>query len=140
MTSAKSAVRRAALFLLLLPLLTICAKGKETKMSTVPVTLQKSYKKAAENNPLYTQRFGADPGVMEYEGRLYVYMTDDILEYDSAGKVKENTYSKIRSINCISSDDLVNWTDHGRIRVAGPGGVARWANNSWACSSGNTCI
>ncbi len=113
-------------------ILITCAEGKEFNMSTVPVTLQKSLKNAEENNPLYTQRFGADPGVMEYNGRLYVYMTDDILEYDSAGKVKENTYSKIRSINCISSDDLVNWTDHGRIRVAGPGGVARWAGNSWA--------
>lgn len=29
-----------------------------------------SYKKPGENNPLYTQRFGADPGVMEYNGRL----------------------------------------------------------------------
>ena len=101
-------------------------------MNNVPVTLERSYKKAGENNPLYTQRFGADPGVMEYQGRLYVYMTDDIVEYDASGKVKENSYSQIRTINCISSDDLVNWTDHGRIRVAGPGGVAKWAANSWA--------
>ena len=91
-----------------------------------------SYKKASENNPLFTQRFGADPGVMEYNGRLYVYMTDDIIEYDSKGNVTENTYSQIRTINCISSDDLVNWTDHGQIRVSGPDGVAKWAVNSWA--------
>ena len=115
MTSAKSAVRRAALFLLIMLLLTIYAKGEEPEMSTVPVALQKSYKKAADNNPLYTQRFGADPGVMEYNGRLYVYMTDDLLEYDGKGNVKENSYQQIMTINCISSDDLVNWTDHGKI-------------------------
>ena len=139
MTAAKSAVRRAALFLLILPLLTFCAKGEEPEMSTVPVALQKSYKKAADNNPLYTQRFGADPGVMEYNGRLYVYMTDDLLEYDGKGNVKENSYQQIMTINCISSDDLVNWTDHGKIYVAGPRGAATWAAHSWApCAAHKT--
>ena len=70
--------------------------------------LKTSYKKAGENNPLYTQRFGADPGVMEYDGRFYVYLTNDVIETGPDGKVKENTYSQIRHISCISSDDLVN--------------------------------
>ena len=109
------------------------------KLSDMGVTPQASYKLFGENNPLYTQRFGADPGVMEYEGRFYVYMTDDIIEYDSTGKVKENSYSQIRSINCISSADLVNWTDHGRIPVAGRTGIAAWAGNSWApCAAHKT--
>ena len=139
MTAVTCAVRRAALFLFALLLLSGCAKGEDTAMNTVPVALQKSYKKAGENNPLYTQRFGADPGVMEYDGRLYVYMTDDLLEYDARGKVKENSYNQIRTINCISSDDLVNWTDHGKIRVAGPSGAAKWAANSWApCAAHKT--
>lgn len=98
--------------------------------------MTESYKKADENNPLYTQRFGADPGVMEYDGRIYVYMTNDIVEYGADGKVIENTYSKIRSINCISSDDLVNWTDHGKIEVSA---IAKWAGNSWApCAAHKT--
>ena len=96
------------------------------------ISLAESYKREGENNPLYTQRFGADPGVMEYDGRIYVYMTDDQIEYDRAGNVKENTYSKIKCISCISSDDMVNWTDHGKIEVAAPKGKARWAVNSWA--------
>ena len=65
----KSPVRWAALLLSALILFT-CAKGENVPMNTVPVVLQESYKKAGENNPLYTQRFGADPGVMEYDGRL----------------------------------------------------------------------
>ena len=140
MTAVKSAVRRAALFLLILPLvMTAYAKGEEAAMSKVPVTLQKSYKKSGENNPLYTQRFGADPGVMEYNGRLYVYMTDDQIEYDAGGKVKDNSYGQIRTINCISSGDLVNWTDHGKIPVAGRSGIAKWAVNSWApCAAHKT--
>ena len=129
----------AALFLSVLTLAG-SVKGEETVMKKVPVTLQKSYKKAGENNPLYTQRFGADPGVMEYDGRLYVYMTDDQLEYDAAGKVTENSYQKIRTINCISSDDLVNWTDHGKIYVAGPDGAAKWAANSWAPCAAHKAI
>ena len=98
-----------------------------------------SYKKEGENNPLYTQRFGADPGVMEYNGRVYVYMTDDTIEYDSNGKVQENGYGLIKRINCISSDDMVNWTDHGAIPVAGSNGIAKFANNSWApCAAHKT--
>ena len=103
------------------------------------ITLQASCKNAAENNPLYTQRFGADPGVMEYDGRLYVYMTDDQIERDSKGRVVENSYQHIRTVNCIASDDLVNWTDYGRIPVAGPDGIAKWASNSWApCAAHKT--
>ena len=98
-----------------------------------------SYKKSTENNPLYTQRFGADPGVMVWEGRVYVYMTNDLIERDAEGHVRENSYSQIRSINCISSADLVNWTDHGKIPVAGKGGIAKWAANSWApCAAHKT--
>ncbi len=96
------------------------------------VTVADSYKADGENNPLFTQRFGADPGVMEYNGRVYVYMTNDVVEYDSEGNIAENTYNQINQINCISSDDLVNWIDYGAITVAGSNGAATWATRSWA--------
>lgn len=98
-----------------------------------------SYKADGENNPLFTQRFGADPGVMEYNGRVYVYTTNDVIEYDSDGKVTENTYAQVNKINCLSSEDLVNWTDHGAIPVAGTDGIAKWATCSWApCAAHKT--
>lgn len=98
-----------------------------------------SYKKDGENNPLFTQRFGADPGVMTYNGRVYVYTTNDVIEYDSNGAVTENTYALVNKINCISSDDMVNWTDHGAIPVAGSDGAAKWATCSWApCAAHKT--
>lgn len=96
------------------------------------VEYARSYKLPKENNPLYTQRFGADPGMLVWDGRLYVYTTNDAVTTDADGNVQENTYSNIRTINCISSADLTNWTDHGPIPVAGPEGAATWAVNSWA--------
>lgn len=83
-------------------------------------------------NPLMPHKFGADPYALVYEDRVYLYMTNDILEYDANGNVKENSYGKINKISVISSDDLVNWTDHGEIFVAGSQGAAKWATQSWA--------
>lgn len=94
--------------------------------------LTEGYKKAAQTNPLMTQRFGADPYAMVYGDRVYFYMTADAPEYDEVGNITENTYSKIRSINVISTEDMVNFTDHGSIAAAGKDGAATWANNSWA--------
>ncbi|MBR6616911.1 MAG: family 43 glycosylhydrolase, partial [Oscillospiraceae bacterium] len=97
-----------------------------------------SYKKLGNGNPCMTQRFGADPGAMEYNGRVYIYTTNDAFEYDNNGNLKENSYD-VATINCMSSDDLVNWTDHGPIPVARQGGAASWAWASWApCAAHKT--
>ncbi|HWT74377.1 MAG TPA: glycoside hydrolase family 43 protein [Mobilitalea sp.] len=96
------------------------------------IELVDPYKKIGYHNPLVSQRFGADPFAMVYNDRVYVYMTNDAVEYDGAGKVKDNTYGKIKSLNVVSSDDLVNWTDHSSIQVGGYQGASKWANNSWA--------
>ena len=95
------------------------------------VNIAESLKKDGENNALYTQRFGADPGFLVYNDRLYVYTTNDAFEYDSNGQIKENSYA-VQTINCCSSADLVNWTDHGAINAAGANGSAKWAYASWA--------
>lgn len=83
-------------------------------------------------NPLVAHRYGADPYALVFGDRVYLYMTNDALEYDENGVVKENTYSSINTIAVISSSDLVNWTDHGEIAVAGQEGAAKWATQSWA--------
>lgn len=93
--------------------------------------LSTTLKKFGYDTPTMTQRYGADPCAMVYDGRVYIYMTGDVVEY-RGGKAIENTYSKINTINVISSDDLVNWTDHGTIYAAGRSGAAKWGNNSWA--------
>lgn len=89
-------------------------------------------KQPGYNNPLMTQRLGADPYAMEYDGRIYIYMTGDVPEYNPDGSNKDNTYSKVNTLCVISSDDLVNWTDHGTIYAADMRGGAKWGKNSWA--------
>lgn len=91
------------------------------------------------NNPIIAQRFMADPYAIEYEGTIYVYGSNDSgsLHKDDNGNYYRNSYANIKSINCISSDDMVNWTDHGIIQVASDDrservGIAKWASNSWA--------
>lgn len=96
------------------------------------LTITQSYKGLTDTNPLITQRFGADPYGLVYEDRVYIYMTADTFEYNAAGNPKENTYGKINKINVISTDDMVNFTDHGSINAAGAQGSAKWARNSWA--------
>lgn len=116
--------------------------GPENESGNEPaadeVVLTESYKKAAENNPIVTQRYGADPGVMVYGDTVYVYCTNDSFEYKD-GEVVENTYGKIQTINCFSTKDMVNWTDHGAMPVAGQEGAAKWAVCSWApCAAHKT--
>lgn len=106
----------------------------EAEFSTISIA--DSWKKEGENNVLWTHRFGADPGFMVYKDRLYVYTTNDAPEYRSDGKIQVNTYNS-GTINCFSSADLVNWTDHGAIPVAGrngrtQNGAAKWATYAWA--------
>ncbi len=95
-------------------------------------------KTPGRNNPLIDYQFGADPYAMEYNGRVYVYMTNDSQQFDATEKddkgypVKENSYDQINTITVLSSSDMVNWTNHGNIPVAGANGAAKWAKNSWA--------
>ncbi len=98
------------------------------------VTTATSYKKDGENNVCWTQRFGADPGWMVYKDRLYVFTTNDAIEYNSAGQIRSIKYDS-QTLNCFSTADLVNWTDHGAIPVAGKNGhngPAKWASFAWA--------
>lgn len=91
-----------------------------------------AYKGMKYANPLITQEFGADPYAMVYDDTVYIYMTQDVFEKSSDGTIKDNSYSKIKSIRVISSKDMVNWTDHGEIHVADGIVGAKWAKNSWA--------
>ena len=79
-------------------------------------------------NPLLDFHFVADPTALEYDGRLYVYGTNDHQQFQEAS---ENTYEKIKSLVVFSTDDMVNWTYHGLIPV---GEIAPWISASWAPS------
>ncbi len=107
-------------------------KETEKKEEAEKKMTEKAYfKNILNNNPIVTQRYSADPSAMVYGDTVYIYSTNDIYEYKD-NELVENTYGKIQTLNCFSSKDLVNWTDHGTIAVAGKEGAAKWANNSWA--------
>src|SRR6266542_6649508 len=69
-------------------------------------------------NPLLDFIFTADPTAVEYNGRIYVYATNDHQQYEHVGKDGKNSYEHIRTLVMMSSDDMVNWTYHGLINTA----------------------
>lgn len=83
-----------------------------------------------EANPLITNLYCADPTAVEYEGRLYVYGTNDHQQYLHNIKGK-NTYERIKSLVMMSTDDMINWTYHGIIDT---GAISPWIIASWAPS------
>jgi arabinoxylan arabinofuranohydrolase len=101
---------------------------------TPSTTIEVLGKNPGEGNPLISHKFGADGNAFVHDGRVYVYMTNDTQVYNPGpdGTSPTNTYGGINTITVISSDDLVNWTDHGEIPVAGPSGLATYASQSWA--------
>ena len=98
-------------------------------------TIEVLGKVPGDSNPLISHKFGADGFGMVDGDRVYMYMTNDTQGYapDAETGVSPGIdYGDINQITVISSEDLVNWTDHGEIQVAGPDGVAPYTNNSWA--------
>ncbi len=95
-------------------------------------------KSVGNSNPLIDHHLGADPFALSYNGRVYIYMSSDDYEYNTDGSIKDNSFAKLNRVFVISSADMVNWTDHGAIPVAGANGanngqgIAKWAGASWA--------
>ena len=77
--------------------------------------------------PIASHRFLADPGAIVYNGRVYLYCSND-----DDNLVDANGGYRMTSIVCISSSDLKNWTDHGVVFEVPRD--ASWANRSWAPS------
>lgn len=90
-----------------------------------------SYKFESNNNPISSEIFCADPTAVEYNGRLYVYGTNDHQQYEKSGPDKNNSYEHIKSLVVYSTDDMVNWVYHGVINTKK---IAPWIINSWAPS------
>lgn len=108
--------------------------NKETIMNSLDTGIiidsvsQNRYKAEYNANPISPNILCADPTAVEYNGRLYVYGTNDQQQANLGGK---NTYADIRSLVVFSTDDMVNWIYHGTIDV---GDIAPWIYNSWAPS------
>lgn len=77
-------------------------------------------------NPILT-RFLADPAVYYFNGKVYMYNTDDA---DNSGTTWDNKHW-----HAYSSTDLVNWTDEGQFWKVGSGGFTWASNYAWAPSA-----
>ena len=75
------------------------------------------FKPVGEANPISPCVFCADPTAIDYNGRLYVYGTNDTQQYIKNGKTGGNGYGDIKSLVIFSTADMVNWTFHGTIDV-----------------------
>ncbi len=89
------------------------------------------YKPESTANPISPNVFCADPTGVEYEGRLYIYGTNDHQHYEAVGDEGKNDYIHIKSLVVLSTEDMVNWEYHGIIDTAK---IAPWIINSWAPS------
>lgn len=84
------------------------------------------------NNPINPLMLCADPTAVVYDGRLYVYGSNDQQEYDAVTPGTSNSYGHIKSLVVMSTADMVNWTHHGVIDMAAVCGNWLWC--SWAPS------
>lgn len=80
-------------------------------------TISRTYKTVSNGNPISPCVFCADPTALEYDGRLYVYGSNDSQQFVVNNKQGNNGYGAIKSLVVFSTDDMVNWTFHGTIDV-----------------------
>lgn len=74
--------------------------------------------------PIMSQHYAADPTAVEWNGRLYVYCSNDAENTENSGYIMD-------SIVCFSTDDLKNWTDHGVVFDADE--LSSWySGTAWA--------
>jgi len=76
---------------------------------------------ARADYPIVSHRYLADPGSVVIDGRVYLYNSNDDDNNGGYG---------MRSVVCVSSADMKNWTDHGVV-FSVPAN-ASWAHDSWA--------
>ena len=63
-------------------------------------------------NPIITDQFTADPAARVFEGRVYLYPSHDILAGEGRGRAD---WFCMEDYHVFSSENLVDWTDHGVI-------------------------
>ncbi|MBF0197771.1 MAG: family 43 glycosylhydrolase [Planctomycetes bacterium] len=63
-------------------------------------------------NPLSRIHGAADPDVKVWDGKVWVYCSQDRTVYPD---VHEHHYNAMDGYHVFSSEDMVNWTDHGEV-------------------------
>ena len=63
-------------------------------------------------NPIIRDQFSADPSARVFEDKVYVYPSHDILANEERGRIG---WFCMEDYHVFSSENLVDWTDHGVI-------------------------
>ena len=92
-------------------------------------SLEKNYKEINNGNPISASVFCADPTALDYNGRLYIYGSNDHQQFIKNNKKNGNGYGDIKSLVVFSTDDMVNWTFHGTIDTKKI--CSSWTTNPW---------
>lgn len=90
-----------------------------------------SYKTPTNSNPINPLTLCAEPTSIDYNGRMFVYATNDQQQFDLSDGLLVNDNNKITQLVVMSTIDLVNWTHHGIIDVKA---IAPWITSSRAPS------
>ena len=81
-------------------------------------------------NPIIRDQFTADPAARVFEGKIYLYPSHDILAGEGRGRIG---WFCMEDYHVFSSDNLVDWTDHGviisqdKVPWANPKAYSLWA-------------
>ncbi len=67
---------------------------------------------ALAQNPLIRDQFTADPSARVFDGKLYVYPSHDIYCEENDGR---EDWFCMKDYHVFSSEDMMHWTDHGKI-------------------------
>lgn len=109
-------------------------KTIKARKATKPLTIKWRGEAKVDSlygNPITDFQYNADPTAVEYNGRLYVYATNDQQQLEETRPDSANTYERINSLTMVSTDDMANWTYHGLIHTKQ---LAPWIIASWAPS------
>jgi len=96
---------KKTLFLLIsILLISACTQSPTTYNTQIPTHLIPALLDGTSRNPIITHIYTADPTARVFDGRIYVYASHDLDD--------QRNYDMI-DYHIFSSDDMVNWQDHG---------------------------
>lgn len=91
------------------------------KIELLILGLMLSFKTAISQNPIIQTNYTADPAPMVYNDKLYLYTSHD---------EDESTWFTMDDWRLYTTEDMVNWTDHGTVLAYDD---FEWAGrNAWA--------
>ncbi|WP_100614367.1 glycoside hydrolase family 43 protein [Confluentibacter citreus] len=76
------------------------------KKTIITLKILLSYFMVAAQNPIVQTNYTADPAPMVYNGKVYLYTSHD---------EDESTWFTMNDWRLYTTEDMVNWTDHGAV-------------------------